>query len=54
MALSLAESIVGTQDSRSRIVMPFIGSDKTYPSEIPHRVAMRKQMMAAAISFQAC
>jgi hypothetical protein len=31
-----------------------IGPDKTYPSGIAHRVAMRKHMMAAAISFQAC
>ena len=27
--------------------------DTTYPRDITHRVAMRKQMMVAAISFQA-
>ena len=31
-----------------------ISPDQTYPSEMPRRSAMRKQMMAAASSFHAC
>ena len=40
-----------SSDSREQNL---IGPDKTYPNEIPRRSAMRKQIMAAAISFQAC
>jgi len=65
-AISTAElliSLLGSDDVLDRDRIRLAGRlrrgslkspDKTHPSDMPRRSAMRKQMMAAAISFQAC